>query len=88
MKTVEIFTTPVCHYCHLAKEFMNANKIEFTQYDVTKDLVRRQELIDLGAMGVPLIRITGEGQEPIIMNGFGEDEAETLSKEFHVGKYA
>jgi glutaredoxin 3 len=88
MKTVEIFTTPVCHFCNLAKEFMNANGISFTSYDVTKDLVRRQELIDLGAMGVPLIRISGDGMQPIIMNGFGDDEADTLSREFKKGKYA
>ncbi len=88
MKKVEIFTTPVCHYCGLAKEFMNANSVDFDQYDVTKDLVRRQELIDLGAMGVPLIRISGEGMEPIIMNGFGEEEEDILSREFKIGKYA
>jgi glutaredoxin 3 len=87
MKKVEIFTTPVCHYCGLAKEFMTRMSIPFDQYDVTKDLVRRQELIDLGAMGVPLIRITGDGMNPVIMNGFGEEEEDTMSKIFSVGKY-
>ena len=73
MKKVEIFTTPVCHHCVLAKEFFAANNIAYEQYDVTKDMVRRQELLDLGAMGVPLIRISGEGMEPVTINGFEED---------------
>jgi glutaredoxin len=78
MKKVEIFTTPVCHYCQLAKEFFAKNNIEYTQYDVTKDMVKRQELIDLGAMGVPLIRISGEGMQTEILNGFEEDRMKAL----------
>lgn len=79
MKKVEIFTTPVCHYCQLAKEFFAKNNIAFEQYDVTKDMVKRQELIDLGAMGVPLIRISGEGMAgPEIINGFDEDRLREL----------
>jgi glutaredoxin len=78
-KLVEIFTTPVCHYCQLAKEFFAANGVEYSQYDVTKDLVRRQELIDLGAMGVPLIRISGGNlTEPAVINGFDEGELRKL----------
>lgn len=87
MKTIEIFTTPVCHFCGLAKEFFAKNGLPFTQYDVTKDLMRRQELIDLGAMGVPLIRITGEGMDPVILNGFGDDEEDAISQIFKIGKY-
>ena len=70
MKKVEIFSTPSCHYCHMAKDWMTQNKIEYVDYDVTADKDRRQELIDLGAMGVPLIRITEEGKEAEILHGF------------------
>lgn len=78
-KKVEIFSTPQCHYCHMAKDWFHANKIEFTDYDVTQDFARRQELIHLGAMGVPLIRITGEGlAEPEIINGFDVDHLKQI----------
>jgi glutaredoxin len=70
-KKVEIFSTPQCHFCHMAKDWFAQNKIIFSDYDVTQDFARRQELIHLGAMGVPLIRITGEGiTDPVIINGF------------------
>ena len=70
MKKVEIFSTPQCHYCHMAKDWFAANKIEYVDYDVTQDKAKRQELIDLGAMGVPLIRITEDGKEHVIISGF------------------
>ncbi len=79
MKKVEIFTTPVCHFCGLAKEWFAKNNITFEQYDVTKDMMKRQELLDLGAMGVPLIRISGEGiATPELINGFDEDKLAKL----------
>ncbi len=78
MKKVEIFTTPVCHYCQLAKEWFAKNNIEYTAYDVTKDMVKRQELIDSGAMGVPLIRISGDGMQTELINGFEEDKLRTI----------
>jgi glutaredoxin len=89
MKKVEIFTTPTCHYCKLAKEFLSHHQhegFEIEMYDVTKDLVRRQELIDLGAMGVPLIRLTG-GAETVVLNGFGDEEEDTISRYVEIGKY-
>lgn len=78
MKKVEIFTTPVCHFCQLAKEFFAKNNVAYEQYDVTKDMVKRQELLDLGAMGVPLIRITGDGMQTEIINGFEEDRLKNI----------
>ncbi len=68
MKNITIYSTPSCHYCHLAKDFLNANKVKFTDYDVASDLEKRKEMIDkTGQMGVPVIDIDGE-----IMVGFEE----------------
>ena len=75
---VEIFSTPSCHYCHMTKDWMTQNKIEYVDYDVTQDKTKRQELIDLGAMGVPLIRITPEGKEPEILHGFEVDRLKVI----------
>jgi glutaredoxin 3 len=56
--TVEIYSTPSCHFCHMAKEFFQANNIEFTDYNVAEDQDKRAEMIDMtNQMGVPVIKI-------------------------------
>ena len=58
MKKVEIYSTPTCHFCHMAKDFFNANKIAYTEYDVASDREKRKEMVDKsGQMGVPVILI-------------------------------
>jgi glutaredoxin-like YruB-family protein len=74
MKNITIYSTPTCHYCHLAKDFLNAHKIKFTDYNVASDLAKRKEMVDkTGQMGVPVIDIDGE-----IMVGFEESRLAQL----------
>lgn len=57
-KKVEIYSTESCHFCHMAKEFLVANNILFTDYNVGIDTAKRTEMIDKsGQMGVPVIII-------------------------------
>lgn len=73
-KAVTIYSTPTCHFCHAAKEFMTENKVEFTDIDVSTDAEKRQEMIEMtGQMGVPVIRI---GDDVIV--GFDEAKAKEL----------
>ncbi len=61
MKKVIIYSTPTCGYCHMAKDFFKEHNIDFTDYDVSADDAKRQEMIDRsGQMGVPVIDIDGE----------------------------
>lgn len=72
----------------MAKDFLNQHQhegFEIVMYDVTKDMEKRQELIDLGAMGVPLIRLTG-GAETVILNGFGPEEEAAISQYVGIGR--
>jgi glutaredoxin-like YruB-family protein len=74
MNTVTIYSTPVCHFCHAAKDFFKENNVEFTEHDVASDLDKRTEMIDMtGQMGVPVIRI---GDDVII--GFDEPKIKEL----------
>ena len=74
MKKVTIYSTPTCHFCHMAKDFFTANGIEFTDYNVGEDMEKRAEMIEMtDQMGVPVIRIHTEGQEDDIMVGFSKD---------------
>ena len=73
-KTVTIFSTPTCHFCHLAKDFFTENNIAFTDNDVATDLTKRQEMIELtGQMGVPVIKIDDD-----IVIGFDERKVREL----------
>ena len=60
MKNVTIYSTPTCHFCHMAKDFFKEKNIAYTEHDVASDLEKRREKIDKsGQMGVPVI-IIGE----------------------------
>jgi len=61
MKKVQIYSTPTCSYCHMAKEFFNKNNVSYEDYNVAIDLEKRKEMVDKsGQMGVPVILIDGE----------------------------
>jgi glutaredoxin 3 len=61
MKNVTIYSTPTCHFCHLAKDFFKEKNITYTEYDVASDLEKRKEMIEKsGQMGVPVIVIGDE----------------------------
>ncbi|MBI2005009.1 glutaredoxin family protein [Patescibacteria group bacterium] len=73
-KNVTIYSTPTCHFCHMAKEFFNEKGVPFTNYDVSVDAAKRQEMIQLtGQLGVPVIVIDGD-----LMVGF--DRAKLAAK--------
>ena len=57
-QTVTIYSTPTCHFCQMAKEFFTEKNVAFTNYDVSVDAAKRQEMIQMtGQLGVPVIRI-------------------------------
>lgn len=58
MKPVSIYTTETCGYCKLAKEFFIKNNITYQEFDVGRDLAKRQEMVEKsGQMGVPVIMV-------------------------------
>ncbi len=61
MQTVTIYSTPTCHFCHMAKDYFKEKNVEFTDYDVATDMSKRQEMVEKsGQMGVPVILIGDE----------------------------
>jgi len=73
-KSVTIYSTPTCHYCHIAKEYFKENNIAYTDYNVLSDLEKRQEMVDKsGQLGVPVIMIDGK-----IIIGFDQEEVSSL----------
>jgi glutaredoxin-like YruB-family protein len=73
-KIVTIYSTPVCHFCHMAKDFFKEHNIAYVEHDVATDQAARAEMIDMsGQMGVPVIVI---GDDLII--GFDEPKVKEI----------
>ena len=61
MKNVTIYSTPSCHFCHMAKEFFKENSIAYTEHDVAADMEQRKQMVEKsGQMGVPVIQIDND----------------------------
>ncbi len=61
MSTVTIYSTPSCHFCHMAKDFFKEKNVEFTEFNVAEDQEKRAEMLKKsGQMGVPVIIIDNE----------------------------
>jgi glutaredoxin-like YruB-family protein len=61
MKKVTIYSTPTCHYCNLAKEYFDENKIKYDAFDVASNLEKRREMMEKsGQLGVPVILVGDE----------------------------
>ena len=81
-KTVEIYSTPSCHFCHMAKEWLTAKGLPFVDYNVASDMEKRKEMVEMtGQMGVPVIKIEEEGHDPVVMVGFSE---KLISEALHI----
>lgn len=72
-KKVKIYTTPSCHYCHQAMEFLESKGISFETYDVSKDgeALQQMKRISGGARSVPVIAFCDE-----VMVGFDQSKLE------------
>lgn len=59
MQPVEIYTTPTCGYCHMAKRLLTQKGVSFAEIDVSGDPEKRQEMMSRanGGYTVPQIFI-------------------------------
>ncbi len=74
MKKITIYSTPTCHFCHMAKDFLTSKGIPFEDFNVATDLEKRKEMMDKsGQMGVPVILI-----EDQLIVGFDRERIEQL----------
>jgi glutaredoxin 3 len=62
MKSVEIYTTPFCPYCHAAKRLLEKKGVAFVETDVSRDPALRQAMMKRanGRHTVPQIFIGGQ----------------------------
>jgi len=76
MKKVIIYTGNLCIHCDWAIELLNRKNIKFTEYNIAKDIIKREEMFKKsnGAKTVPQIFI---GEHHV----GGNTELQTLEKE-------
>lgn len=71
---IEIFSTPTCHFCHMAKDWLAAKGIPYTDYNVAENMDKRKEMVEMtGQLGVPVIKVGND-----IMIGFNPDHMAKL----------
>ena len=69
---ITMYSTPTCTYCRKAKEWFRENRIKFTEYDISRDQRRADEMVrKSGQMGVPVIDVNGR-----VIVGFNQSEIE------------
>ncbi|MBY0350014.1 glutaredoxin 3 [Tabrizicola sp.] len=61
MRAVEIYTTPVCPYCAMAKRLLQKKGVRYSEIDVSRDPALREAMIQRakGRRTVPQIFIGG-----------------------------
>ncbi len=61
MRPVEIYTTPICPYCHAAKRLLQKKGVEYSEVDVSRDPSLRETMTQRanGRRTVPEIFIGG-----------------------------
>jgi glutaredoxin 3 len=61
MKTVEIYTSPLCGFCHAAKRLLTQKGVDFEEIDVWAQPDRKPEMIERaqGGRTVPQIFVDG-----------------------------
>ena len=62
MRTVEIYTTPFCPYCHAAKRLLQKKGVNYSEIDVSQDPDLRAKMTQRanGRRTVPQIFIGGQ----------------------------
>jgi glutaredoxin 3 len=69
---IKLYTTPSCSFCTQIKRYFRENRVPFTEYDVSKDMRRADEMMKKsGQAGVPVVDINGK-----VLVGFDKQKLE------------
>ena len=63
MAKVEIYTSPLCGFCHAAKRLLDSKGVEYQEFDIMLKPALKQEMLarSAGRRTVPQIFIGGSG---------------------------
>lgn len=61
MPKITVYSTPTCHYCSDAKEFLNSRGFAFEEHNVAADIEKRKEMMEKsGGRTVPVIEVNDQ----------------------------
>lgn len=72
MKNVIVYTSNTCTFCSQAKEYLKDNGVAYEERNI-KEPTFRKELMAMGFMSVPVIKIENEA-----VLGFDKEKIDTL----------
>jgi glutaredoxin 3 len=72
MKNVVVYTSDTCTYCGAAKDYLKQKGVQYEEKNI-KDVTYRKELMAMGYMSVPVIKI---GEEVVL--GFDQAKIDSL----------
>lgn len=73
MDKIKVYSSDTCPYCVAVKNFLTENNVEFEERNVTTNVEARNELIQKGYRGVPVIIV---GDEEVV--GFDQSRLTEL----------
>ena len=60
-KSVTVFSTQTCPFCHMVKDYLKSKNIAFSDIDVSQDRMQAMKMVQKsGQMGVPQLWIDEE----------------------------
>jgi glutaredoxin 3 len=72
--SITIYSSPSCHWCRVAKRYIEGKGLDYREVDIISDPRARQEMVRMtGQYGVPVIKV-GERA----MTGWDKTEFERL----------
>lgn len=61
MNKITVYTTSTCPYCDMMKNYLEENKLPFTEVNVQQDPIAANRLVETtGQMGVPQTEVNGQ----------------------------
>ncbi len=70
MKKITVYSTPMCTYCVILKNYLKEKNIDFEEVDVSQDEEMQKKMIEKsGQMSVPVTEINGD-----IIVGFDKEK--------------
>ena len=83
---VKVYSTPVCPWCEVVKDFLSSHNISFEDIDVSVDEKAAQEIVKKsGQIGVPVIEIDGKiivgFNKPLLEETLGINKTEEEKKD-------